>query len=204
MKKKKGGNGLRKPVLALACSTRAQTVHTSSLQDCHSATIIPLTQLTQKLEWDVSHKAVSPTQNTGNKVWGASPLTSSLYQALAYHIQSWNSSEPIPSTKDSEQQATNLCLQNKRLLTRSSTKLLAPFPESGAREGSVDSANRDTFFLGSNQGSCCPFFSELQQLSAWGSLGLSRGNSLHTVFPEVSRLLGSAIQLPRFWIKELR
>ena len=89
---------------------------------------------------------------------------------------------------------------NHGLLTRSSTKLLAPFPESGPNDASVGSANCGTFFLCSNQGSGCPPFSELQQLSGCVSLVLSRWNTVCTVFPEASRLPGSVIQLPSFWI----
>ena len=83
------------------------------------------------------------------------------------------------------------------LLTRSSTKLLAPFPESGPNDVSVGSANCGTFFLCSNQGRGCPPFSELQQLSGCASLVLSRWNTVCTVFPEVSRVPGSVIQLPK-------
>lgn len=86
------------------------------------------------------------------------------------------------------------------LLTRSSTKLLAPFPESGPNDVSVGSANCGTFFLCSNQARGCPPFSELQQLSGCASLVLSRWNTVCTVFPEVSRVPGSVIQLPSFWI----
>lgn len=91
-------------------------------------------------------------------------------------------------------------IRHHGLLTRSSTKLLAPFPESGPNDISVGSANCGTFFLCSNQGSGCPPFSELQQLSGCASLVLSRWNTVCTVFPEVSRFPGSVIQLPSFWI----
>lgn len=87
------------------------------------------------------------------------------------------------------------------LLTRSSTKLLAPFPDSVTQAASGGSTHSSVVFLCSNQGIGCPPFSARQQFSPCGSLVLSRWNSVCCmVFPEFSRLFESTTQLLSFWI----
>lgn len=108
----------------------------------------------------------------------------------------WSSAMSYTSAKKTDQTAFHF-----PLLTRSSTKLLAPFPDSMAQVASGGSAHSNADFLCSNQDTGCPPFSARQQFSPWESLVLSRWNSVCCmVFPEFSRLLESTTQLLSLWI----